>query len=196
MEKECPDCGESKSADQYGRNKSRPDGLAFYCKSCFSKRAAATYRRKQARLGKTVRERIELPAGYKRCPSCEEIKPHSAFHRAPRSWDGLSSHCADCRNAAGRAHYLWRSYGFNEEQVRRLIEGQGNVCVICLRAKPVHVDHDHATGAVRAVLCFNCNAALGHLKDNPNVLRRATRYVEGEVWRPTLTAPGVYRLPS
>jgi hypothetical protein len=42
----------------------------------------------------------------------------------------------------------------------------------------VHLDHDHATGVVRGMLCFPCNAAIGHLRDDPQVVRRAAAYLE------------------
>ncbi|MFF5504405.1 endonuclease VII domain-containing protein [Streptomyces roseolus] len=70
------------------------------------------------------------------------------------------------------------------------------VCVICQEGPAEHVDHDHRTGKVRGVLCFSCNAALGQLKDRPDVIRRAAAYVEGNLWNPTLVARGVYRQPS
>ncbi|WP_380568575.1 endonuclease VII domain-containing protein [Streptacidiphilus jeojiensis] len=69
-------------------------------------------------------------------------------------------------------------------------------CAICLTPGPEHVDHDHKTGRVRAILCFNCNGGLGQFKDRPDLLRRGADYLEGNVWKPTLVAPGVYRLPS
>lgn len=68
--------------------------------------------------------------------------------------------------------------------------------MICLAAPPDHVVHDHETGKVRGVLCFSCNAALGQFKDRPDVIKRVAAYVEGNVWKPTLVAPGVYQLPS
>lgn len=49
---------------------------------------------------------------------------------------------------------------------------------------------------VRDVLCFNCNSATGKLGDDPDTLRRAIAYLEGNAWKPTLVAPGVYQLPS
>jgi hypothetical protein len=56
-----------------------------------------------------------------------------------------------------------------------MLEGQGGVCAICRAAPAVHVDH--ATGAVRALLCFNCNGGLGQFKDNPGLLHAAAYYV-------------------
>jgi hypothetical protein len=41
----------------------------------------------------------------------------------------------------------------------------------------LHVDHDHVTGAVRALLCFDCNAGVGKFRDDPTLLRTAGRYV-------------------
>ena len=58
-----------------------------------------------------------------------------------------------------------------------MLEAQDGVCAICKSAPAVHVDHDHATGAVRALLCFNCNGGLGQFKDDPGVLRAAAEYV-------------------
>lgn len=42
----------------------------------------------------------------------------------------------------------------------------------------LHVDHDHATGLVRALLCFHCNLGLGRFRDNPELLRTAATYIE------------------
>jgi len=65
---------------------------------------------------------------------------------------------------------------------------QDNKCYLCgsegfLIGKNNHseklaVDHCHDTGKVRRLLCHNCNRALGLLKDNPDVLRKAANYVE------------------
>ncbi|MEU1349799.1 endonuclease domain-containing protein, partial [Streptomyces sp. NPDC005795] len=59
-----------------------------------------------------------------------------------------------------------------------------------------HVDHRRRTGRVRGIRCFNCNSAVGKLGDDPDTLRRAIAYLEGNAWKPTLVAPGVYQLPS
>jgi hypothetical protein len=59
-----------------------------------------------------------------------------------------------------------------------MLAAQGGLCAICRAAPAGHVDHDHVTGAVRELLCFNCNGGLGQFRDDPAVLRAAADYVE------------------
>jgi hypothetical protein len=52
-------------------------------------------------------------------------------------------------------------------------------CAICLGfMKRANVDHCHETGKRRGLLCSGCNTAIGKLKDDPEVLRRAADYIE------------------
>ncbi|WNM36673.1 endonuclease VII domain-containing protein [Streptomyces sp. Li-HN-5-11] len=144
-------------------------------------------------MGKSVRESADVPPGRKRCQGCGEVKPHSEWHR---EGDGLASRCTACRAVKGPAAHLWRKYGMTEDERDELIAAQGGVCCICLSAPATHVDHCHKTGRVRGVLCFNCNSGLGLLRDDPAAMSRAADYLEGNAWKPTLVAPGVYQLPS
>ncbi|WP_329389638.1 endonuclease VII domain-containing protein [Streptomyces sp. NBC_01716] len=176
----------------FASNKSRPDGLQTNCREC----AAGYHRRRQEARGRTVRAKVPVPRGYKRCPQCGEAKAYSEWELNPTSSDGYASYCKPCRATRNRQSYFKRKYGITMAERDEMISSQMGICVICLSAPAAHVDHCHETGRVRGVLCFNCNSAIGKLGDNPDTLRRATAYLEGNAWKPTLVAPGVYQLPS
>jgi hypothetical protein len=125
----------------------------------------------------------------KRCPDCGKYKPLSEFPRNRRTKNGFATYCKPCHNARGhesrkrlygssRHYHLKRRYGIGAKEVEELIREQGDVCAICDRPNPEHVDHDHATGQVRGVLCFNCNGGLGQFGDDAQRLYRAAFYVE------------------
>jgi hypothetical protein len=74
------------------------------------------------------------------------------------------------------------------EHYDRLLATQGNVCAVCGQAEGTRrnrqgayirlaVDHDHATGAIRELLCSACNLMLGCAKDDPERLESGARYL-------------------
>lgn len=190
--KKCSTCQRVLPVGAFASNRSRPDGLQTNCREC----AAEYYKRRQEARGKAVRVKARVPRGHKRCPQCEKVKPHSDWERNRSSSDGWASYCRECRAERNRTGYFKRKYGLAPAELDAMIAEQQGVCCICLTAPAAHVDHCHETGRVRGVLCFSCNAALGQFKDRPDAIRRAAAYVEGNAWKPTLVAPGVYQLPS
>lgn len=76
--------------------------------------------------------------------------------------------------------------GTDIHKVRKLIEeGLKTGCEICGkqnyeygRKERLHVDHDHATGIVRGMLCNNCNHMLGLAKDSVEHLQAAINYLQ------------------
>ncbi|SHN58944.1 Recombination endonuclease VII [Geodermatophilus obscurus] len=77
-----------------------------------------------------------------------------------------------------RTYHLKKRYGITAADADAMLAAQGGLCAICGVAAAEHVDHDHDTGGVRELLCFNCNGGLGQFKDDPEVLRVAADYVE------------------
>ena len=66
-----------------------------------------------------------------------------------------------------RRRALWAKYGITENQYETLLKSQRGLCAICgepPRTKRLHVDHDHATGQVRELLCTPCNTLAGLLE--------------------------------
>lgn len=190
--KRCSRCKQHKPRAAFAKNKSMRDGLQAYCREC----AAAYHQQRQVAKGCNVRPRVDVPEGHRYCRTCGEIKPHSEWQRNRSASDGLATLCRSCKAVKGRAGHLKRHYGLTEAERDEMVASQMGLCVICLKAPAVHVDHCHKTGRVRGVLCFNCNSAIGKLGDDPDAVRRAAAYLEGIAWKPTLVAPGVYQLPS
>ncbi|AZP23192.1 endonuclease VII domain-containing protein [Streptomyces aquilus] len=190
--KRCARCGELKPRAAFASKRANLDGLQHRCREC----AAEADRKRQEAMGRTVPARGAVLEGFKHCQGCGVSKPHSDWHRKASAPDGLASRCKACRAERGRRDHLKRRYGMTEAERDEMVASQMGLCVICLKAPAVHVDHCHKTGRVRGVLCFNCNSAIGKLGDDPDAVRRAAAYLEGIAWKPTLVAPGVYQLPS
>lgn len=88
---------------------------------------------------------------------------------------------------AQRHYGLRRYYGMTGEQYGEMLAAQKGLCAICQKPetamfngvpKVLHVDHCHAGGGIRALLCGSCNGMLGLAKDSPATLRAAADYLE------------------
>lgn len=131
----------------------------------------------RARLSESIRARwasgeVASPAARK-CRGCEsEFVPNS----------GNQFYCDnECKLIRPRL----RRYGLTSTAYLELMEKQGRVCALCgLTGKGygrfyLVIDHCHASGRVRGLLCPDCNTAIGRFQDDPGKLRRAAAYLEG-----------------
>ena len=96
--------------------------------------------------------------------------------------------CATCANARRRRwcranparvknHKLRYRYGITLIDYQKMFAQQNGLCAICSREKSLHVDHNHETGAVRHLLCADCNKGIGLLRSS-HVLRQAATYLD------------------
>ena len=87
------------------------------------------------------------------------------------------------RKLSGRRNDILKKFGINSAEYQKQLEMQGGGCAICgkqettLGKKYLAVDHHHATGKVRGLLCGSCNKGLGHFQDNPALLSEAVLYL-------------------
>ena len=186
--KYCRDCGADRQISAFTRNRNSRDGYAFHCRDHARRRHEASRDRRNGGPRKRHPRGLNVPEGHKWCPDCGQVQPLSEFGRNAASTTGVTSYCKPCHNTRGRkakelvggerTYHLRRRYGITAEEADALLEAQGGLCAICKVAPAAHVDHDHATGAVRALLCFNCNGGLGQFKDNPEALHAAAYYVQ------------------
>ena len=106
----------------------------------------------------------------------------------------VASHglCRDCARRKWRAdnpektrrmrrdNQLRWDYGISLADYEAILVSQGGVCKICGRSpgeKSLHVDHDHHTGKVRAILCGPCNKGIGLLGESPERVLTAYEYL-------------------
>ena len=82
------------------------------------------------------------------------------------------------RWGSSRHYHLQQKYGISAAEVDILKSSQGGLCPICQERSAEHVDHDHKTGKVRAILCELCNGFLGAFNDDPELIKRAIAYLE------------------
>lgn len=78
---------------------------------------------------------------------------------------------------------LRTSYGIGIEDYDRMLTEQDGGCATCGKPEAeswrrrLCVDHCHATGQVRGLLCANCNRAIGLASDDPELLDRMAAYL-------------------
>lgn len=107
------------------------------------------------------------------CPDCNTLAPR---------WYVVGKRCKADAYAARHGQATERRYGLGRDAYQALLELQGGKCAIC-RSKPriqmLRVDHNHATGAVRGLICGKCNHdLLGGGRDSLAVLKAAVAYLE------------------
>lgn len=77
-----------------------------------------------------------------------------------------------------------RARGTTPQAILDLERKQGGACAICGSQRPrkgtsaLCLDHHHASGQVRGLLCHPCNQLLGWCKDDSGILRAAIAYLE------------------
>lgn len=147
------------------------------------------------------------PDELKTCTKCSETKPITEFNLSRRATETRNAvfrpWCKTCqgeiakkwfeenpdRQLASKRRHNWRSYGMTPEKYNQMLAEQGGVCAICGQDEPaangrtgkkflLSVDHDHATGEVRGLLCNRCNRAIGLMSDSTDLLKKAIYYLQ------------------
>ncbi|MEV7492135.1 endonuclease VII domain-containing protein [Streptomyces anulatus] len=145
----------------------------------------------------TPSDRVAIEALKERsytCSACRETKAGTEFY-----WSlyKRNSYCKVCRRAKDRERYknsngagkdrvfdqsLRRLYGITLDQYNEMLAKQDHLCALCGERpdtdRRMHVDHCHATGKIRALLCHHCNLLLGNAKDSTARLHQAIAYLQ------------------
>ena len=173
--KRCSKCKTEKPVEEfYGR---RPD-----CKDCVKDRVNSM------RLADPEKEK-------------ERTRTQYAKHREKRvAYSAAWRDTPERRARAAGIAKLWREnnkersddlkrkslYGMKPGEYTLMFSAQGGKCAICGtteaggRGTSFHIDHDHNTGKIRALLCSNCNTGLGKFKNRATLLKAAKFFQDHE----------------
>lgn len=200
--RQCSHCHETKPLEQFGLRSARGQQRHFRCLQCFSTYSARHYLASQEReQQRAIAGGEALAASGKITRACNQCKRELSFlqfARDSRSSDGYKRVCRECDQALSRRRRVdegkerdrltgvnVRRYGLTQESFAAILAHQDHACKVCGTLKRdvedkygFHIDHNHQTRRVRGFLCRGCNAALGHVKDDPKVLRGLIRYLE------------------
>lgn len=147
--KRCSACGGVKPIESFYANRAARDGRFGRCIPCVRTESRVRYRRKMGLIGEGA----------------------ARTRKPPKS---QNDH-----------HGVWNVLGLTAGEYRRirtcLKQIQRDKCAICMRefgpgVRP-NIDHCHASGRIRGLLCDSCNRGIGLLRDDADTLMRAVEYL-------------------
>ena len=116
----------------------------------------------------------------------EKVIERTRRHREknPEKWQAYAKQWHQDNIVRRKQYYLKnilkKQYGLTVEQYQAMLAAQHGVCAICKKPptkRRLDVDHDHADGHVRQLLCERCNKGLGCFEDSLQLLETAVRYM-------------------
>lgn len=165
-------CGRELPLDEFWVNRYSPNGHVKRCKDCIN-----TKRRGPNAIPRGVRR----AGGMRNCSQCHDLLPEHIFIERGQGRRGQSWICPDCLPRYTKNMWYRREYGITYDQFEALWIGQEEQCAVCNRDTDTpSLDHCHATGHIRGILCPECNKAAGLLQDNVERIEALARYIGGD----------------
>lgn len=169
--KVCTYCKKSKTLNcfynrlDYRTEKPR---IVAKCKECVREKQRIAY---YVKKGVPIRPKWKIKGQ-------KAIKPEVIRNKKDNKYPYPSQH-----KKYKKAAYLKCVYNITLDRFDQLLSLQEGKCAICKRdfykeAKNPQVDHDHITGVVRGLLCWNCNTAIGHLHEDEVAIENALKYIQ------------------
>lgn len=132
-----------------------------------------------------------MKAESKICNKCEAEKPLTDFWSHPHGKFGKRPRCKDCvreqnsrykhKPHVSRAWKLKTKFNLDVETYETMLAKQNGKCALCKKPPGIRrlaVDHDHRTGAIRGLIHWRCNTAIGLLEDSPEMCMQAAAYLK------------------
>lgn len=117
------------------------------------------------------------------CKSCQKIINKKWRDNNPEYFKAYSKNYNDNNKLYIANKSMINNHGISIEQKSAILKNQNNKCAICgknigLLGRDSHIDHNHETGKVRAVLCQRCNHLIGDCLESVDILNNAINYLK------------------
>jgi len=128
------------------------------------------------------------------CKQCNQEKPLSEYYKDSSKKDKLTIYCKQCCKDKEHAYHKKNpikktnrkrkgmisksGLPITMTEYTQMLEEQNNKCGICdCDMTTPYIDHNHATGVIRMLLCHHCNSLLGMAKENIQTLQKSIEYL-------------------
>lgn len=199
--KKCNKCNVDKEPKDFKVDKRNHDGLQGICKQCNKDWQIQKRKERQAGIGVIVKNektcnRCKLTksideffrdSGFAdgHMSLCKECKTKSTLRCRAKKKEEYNAYMRKFRSVSPvkyqseRVRSLRNRYGITQARYDKMLEQQGGTCALCdykPGKRPLHVDHHHATGKVRGLLCPSHNRSIAIL-DDKKLLEKSITYI-------------------
>jgi len=169
--KSCVKCEKSKPLSDFHRDKHAPDGHTYKCGECLNEigkeRHKSDPERTKARNKKSMERIYSDPVAHAKHKAMK-----TAWNHTPKYYD----------------MYYKKRFGISFADVNSMLANQNGLCANLGCSRPIAilpvgeqvkavVDHCHATGEVRSMMCVRCNTTLGHVENDRAVVMGLMDYL-------------------
>jgi hypothetical protein len=201
-QKTCSTCKRTLAVSNFNKQRKHKDGLTYNCKVCLAECGRKRRLKKKAELSKMKFEgdrvcpncdrTLHVSHFYKSTQTKDRLERHckdcqrayvvdwqrrnkEKFNSYQREWRSQNK---EKHAASAKYSKIRNKYGLSREEYDSLMEqSHCGICDADLTERKPALDHCHATGKIRGVLCSQCNTGLGMFHNNPEALRRAAEYL-------------------
>lgn len=183
--KRCPRCSTNKTAQEFSKSNASKDGLASYCKECA--KSYSKERHAKQYVGVFPKKKSD---GLYHCRHCNQYFEEDDMHKSKNSGYLSMTYCKACNPVVRNMRQIGK-YGITVDQYMEILKEQNYSCKICGKdeasyRKRLSVDHDHnccpgegsCGRCIRGLLCHHCNAGLGNVRDDIEVLQKMIDYLK------------------
>lgn len=174
--KACTKCREVKPLEEFYPRAAMRDGHRAECIAC--SRAVAN----KWRLDNLERHSDKTREWHKNNPDRRRELDRRSYEKNKEKRRADSRRWAQENPEHRRDYHLRKKYGITLEQYTEMSARQAHRCAICHAkekegGRPLAVDHDHLSGAIRGLLCGQCNRGIGSFGDDSERMGAAISYL-------------------